>query len=80
MKQRIKLLFGRKKFFSAVFMELFEEKRVYENLSLTSQDLVWLFFSRGIKLSDKSIISLCKKVTSLDMDELLILYRKQSLS
>lgn len=80
MKKIIKLLFRRKEFFSDVFMDLFEEKRVYENLSLTSQDLAELFFSRGIKLSEKSIISLCKKVTGLDLDQLLILYRKQPLS
>lgn len=80
MKKVCKLLLMKGDLFSEVFIDLFEERKIFLDLSLTSSDIKKLFHRDGVWLSARSIETLSKKVTGFGLDELLILYRKGSLS
>ena len=77
MKKVCKLLLMKGDLFSEVFIDLFEEKKIFLDPSLTSFDVVKLFRRGGVCLPARRI---SKKVTGIGLDELLILYRKGPLS
>ena len=80
MKKVCKLLLMKADLFSEVFIDLFEEKKIFLDPSLTSFDVVKLFRRGGVCLPARSIERISKKVTGIGLDELLILYRKGPLS